>query len=169
MAGHTPQWRPGSEILCTTKYEMSHSTQRFKREVFLLKEMTLCDTLGRQIHPEFYVTGPLLSLAFSPGLKLQVWAMGADRRWATGRHGREWIKECGRWQGHHTVYLTVWREYFHYLENENINTTHTNIPELYFPWQPGSHQSLTYSYELSHIICCFSQIFHNPCLACKWL
>lgn len=68
--------------------------------------MTPGDTLGRKIHPEFGVTGPLLSAAFSLGIKLQMWAMGADRRWASERQWQERIKECGRWQGRHAIYLT---------------------------------------------------------------
>lgn len=90
-----------------------HARQNVQKgEVAVLKDMALCDTLGRQIHPEFCVTGPLLSAAFSPGIKLQIWAMGADRRWASRRHWREWIRECGRWQGRHAVYLTEWRGAF---------------------------------------------------------
>lgn len=131
-----------------------HARQNVQKgEVAVLKDMALCDTLGRQIHPEFCVTGPLLSAAFSPGIKLQIWAMGADRRWASRRHWREWIRECGRWQGRHAVYLTEWRGAFFFFTRMSSTAAKTQLRgnESFARTTCEASYHTSYSTELSSV------------------
>lgn len=106
------QWLPGVSIPCTSEYEMSPWTPVQKEAAVCLKKRFWCDTLGDKIIWSFVSEAYAVCAAFSPGITPLMWAMGADRRWATGRYWAERIKECGRWQGHHGVYSTQRRGAF---------------------------------------------------------
>lgn len=145
MAGHPQHGLRGIPTLCLQPTEWNVALgERPKRRVIVLKDIDLCDTLGRQIHPEFCTTVPLLCVAFSPGIKLQTWAMGVDRRWVSERHWREWIKECGRWQGCHAVYLTEQRGAFFTRMSSTAAKTQMRGSEktpssARMTWEPSHH------------------------------
>lgn len=110
VAGHPPHGLTGTPIHCLYQSALIVTlSRRPKCWVTVPKDIDLCDTLGRQIHPVCIAAACVL--LSPPEVKLQSWAMGVGRRWASERHWREWIKDCGRWQGCHAVYLTerYWR------------------------------------------------------------
>lgn len=86
-------------------------------------------------------------------------AIGFDRRWASERHWREWIKECGRWQW--GVTLSIWqsgrRVFFSpgWAAQQLKRRWKRDDPPFFFAWVLTSFAG-------------FQQSSHTRWLACRW-